>query len=74
MACRWLSGNREQKWQSESASNIYECQGWADKAEALASYAQQAGDEELRNMADKIQAGAIKRCDDLLKEIESQSG
>jgi hypothetical protein len=52
---------------------IDECKDWADKAEALASYARQAGDEELRKMADRIQARAIKRYGDLLKEIESQS-
>jgi hypothetical protein len=37
---------------------LVECQDWADKAEALASYANQAQDEELRKMADRIQGAA----------------
>jgi hypothetical protein len=40
---------------------IDECQTWADKAEALASYARQAKDDELRKMADRIQARAVRR-------------
>jgi len=43
---------------------------WADKAEAMASYARQARDETLRKMADRIQARAIRRCGELLKQIE----
>lgn len=49
---------------------IDECKDWADKAEALASYAKQAQDEELRKMADRIQARAIRRCGELLQKIE----
>jgi hypothetical protein len=48
-------------------SAIDECQQWADKAEALASYAKQAKDEQLRKLADRIQARAIRRCGELLK-------
>jgi hypothetical protein len=55
-------------------AKVDECQEWANKAEALASYARQAGDEELRKMADRIQARAIKRCGDLLREIEAGHG
>ena len=51
-------------------SKMDECQDWADKAEALASYARQAGDDEMHRMADRIQARAIRRCGELLKEIE----
>jgi hypothetical protein len=51
-----------------------ECMDWANKAEALASYARQAGDEELRKMADRIQARAIQRCGQLLNEIEKAHG
>jgi hypothetical protein len=51
-----------------------ECQDWADKAEALASYARQAGDDEMHRMADRIQARAIRRCGELLKEIEPKRG
>lgn len=50
-------------------SRIDECQQWADKAEALASYAKQAKDEQLRKMADRIQGRAIARCGELLKQI-----
>lgn len=53
---------------------VDQCQEWANKFEALASYARQAGDEELRQMADRIQARAIRRCGELLREIESQRG
>jgi hypothetical protein len=45
------------------------CKDWADKAEALASYARQAGDTELRKMADRIKARAIRRCGELIKEL-----
>lgn len=55
-------------------SRIDECQEWADKAEALASYAKQAKDDQLRKLADRIQARAIRRCGELLKQIEPQPG
>jgi len=35
-------------------SEIDECQDWADKAAALASYAKQAGDDELYHLALRI--------------------
>ena len=54
---------------SAECAKIDECKDWADKAEALASYAKQAGDNSLRKMADRIQARAIRRCGDLLKQI-----
>lgn len=53
---------------------IDECQSWADKAEALASYAKQADDDSLRKMADRIQARAIRRAGELLKQIEPGRG
>jgi hypothetical protein len=43
---------------------------WADKAEALASYAKQANDNTLRQLADRIQARAIRREGELLQLIE----
>lgn len=55
-------------------SRMDECQQWADKAEALASYARQAKDEQLRKMADRIQARAIRRCGELLKLIQPATG
>lgn len=54
-------------------SSIDECQSWADKAAALASYAKQSQDEQLTKMAVRIQARAIRRCGELLKQIEPQS-
>jgi hypothetical protein len=53
---------------------IDECLGWANKAEALASYARQAHDDEMRKIADRIQARALKRCGELLREIEPSRG
>lgn len=55
-------------------SKIDECKKWADKAEALASYAKQANDRTLHVMADRIQARAIQREGELLQEIESARG
>lgn len=51
-----------------------ECQEWAKKAEAMASYARQANDDSLRKMADRIQARAIRRCGELLKQVEPNGG
>jgi hypothetical protein len=49
---------------------IDECKDWADKAAALASYAKQSKDESLFKAAARIQARAIRRCGELLKEFE----
>lgn len=49
-------------------SRIDECHEWANKAEALASYARQADDDTLRKLADRIQARAVRRCGELLKQ------
>lgn len=46
--------------------------GWANKAEALASYAKQADDDTLRKQADRIQARAIRRCGELLKQFDGR--
>lgn len=53
---------------------VDECKTWANKAEALRSYARQAKDEGLYKMALRIQARATRRCGELLKEIEPQQG
>jgi len=50
--------------------SIDECQDWADKAAALASYAKQANDDELMKMATRIRDRAIRRAGELLKQIE----
>jgi hypothetical protein len=55
-------------------SRIDECKDWADKAAALASYAKQAEDETLLNTAVRIQARAIKRCGELLRQIAPAPG
>lgn len=55
-------------------SHMDECQEWADKAAAMASYARQAKDESLHKMALRIQARAIRRCGELLKQIEPGYG
>lgn len=54
--------------------SIDECQTWADKAAALASYAKQANDDELMKMATRIRDRAIRRAGELLKQIEPQKG
>ena len=53
-----------------ACARMDECQEWAKKAEAMASYARQANDNSLRKMADRIQARAIRRCGELLKQID----
>lgn len=50
---------------------VDECKDWADKFQAIASYAKQAGDDSLRDMATRIQGRAIRRCGELLKEIKA---
>lgn len=57
-----------------NCASIDECQSWADKAAALASYAKQAKDEELMKMAVRIRDRAIRRAGELLKQIEPASG
>ncbi len=52
-------------------ARIDECFDWANKAEALASYAKQADDDTLRKYADRIQARAIRRCGELLKQFQT---
>ena len=53
---------------------IDECQEWADKAAALASYAKQAEDETLMKMAARIKARAVRRAGELLHQIEPSKG
>jgi hypothetical protein len=51
-----------------SCDRLDECQNWASKAEALASYAKMADDDSLRQLADRIQARAVRRMGELLKQ------
>jgi hypothetical protein len=53
----------------QNCTQIDECQDWADKMAALASYAQQAEDDELLAMARRIKARAIEREGELLQSI-----
>ena len=58
----------------QACAQIDECKDWADKAAALASYAKQADDKDLLKKATKIKARAIRRCGELLEEIEPKRG
>jgi hypothetical protein len=49
--------------------HIDEAKEWADKAQALSSYARMANDEALLVCAQRIKARAIRRMGELLKEI-----
>ncbi len=40
----------------------------------MASYAKQANDDTMRKMADRIQVRAIRRCGELLEQIEASKG
>lgn len=53
-----------------NCNRIDECKDWSDKAQALASYARQSEDKEMETTAMRIRARAIRRCGELLKEIE----
>lgn len=55
-----------------NCASVDECQQWADKAEALASYARMADDDSLRQMADRIQARAVRRAGELLKQVDGR--
>jgi hypothetical protein len=57
-----------------TCAKIDECKDWADKAEAMASYARQSGDRELRMMADRIQARALDRVGELMRQIPAEGG
>lgn len=52
--------------------SIDECKDWADKAQALASYARQSEDQALEKLAFRIRARAIRRAGELLKTYNIQ--
>jgi hypothetical protein len=58
----------------EEATAIDECKNWSDKAMALASYARQSDDDTLQKMAMRIRARAVRRCGELLDQIERSPG
>jgi len=53
-------------------TRIDECKDWADKAQALASYARQAQDDTLEKHSIRIRARAIRRAGELLRAHNSQ--
>jgi hypothetical protein len=53
---------------------IDECQEWSNKAAAMASYARQARDTTLLEMAKRIQARAVRRCGEILKLVPPSPG
>ncbi len=53
-------------------AKIDECKKWANKAEALSSYARMADDDGLRKMADRIQGRAVRRCGELLEGLDAR--
>ena len=55
-------------------NELDECKDWSDKAQALASYARQSGDEELEKMSKRIRTRAIRRCGELLKLFDARGG
>lgn len=55
-------------------ARIDECKEWANKAQALASYAKQIKDEELEKLSRRIRARAMRRAGELLAEIEPAQG
>lgn len=55
-----------------SCASIDECQSWANKAAALASYARQADDDTLQKQSMRIQSRAVRRCGELLKEFDAR--
>src|SRR5215475_9614301 len=57
-----------------NCARIDECREWADRMEALGSYARQSKDETLLKHAMRIKARAIERCGEILREIEPARG
>lgn len=57
-----------------NCESVDECQSWANKAIALATYAKQAQDERLLQMATRIKARAIRRAGELLRQIPAANG
>lgn len=55
-------------------SRMDECKEWANKADAMASYARQAADDTFFAYARRIKARAIQRCGELLAEIPPARG
>lgn len=52
-----------------NCANLDECQNWADRMAALASYARQSDDPTLMNHSMRIKARAVDRCGEILRSI-----
>ena len=57
-----------------TCQRIDECAEWANKSEAIASYARQSEDETLLKAAMRIKDRAIRRCGELLRELPTEQG
>lgn len=57
-----------------NCASLDECQDWADRAAALASYARMADDDALEKLSTRIRTRAIRRAGELLKQIEPARG
>jgi hypothetical protein len=57
-----------------TCDRLDECQAWADRAHALASYARQARDGTLLKLARRIKARAVHRMGTLLRDVPSRKG
>ncbi len=55
-------------------ARVDECLDLRNKASALAAYARQAKDPQMLTLAARIRARAIRRCGELLREIEAARG
>ena len=71
MATKMIAGKTVQVNEEGFMTNPSE---WTKEIAVEIAKEEGIADEELRKMADRIQARAIRRCGDLLKEIEKASG
>lgn len=70
-----LPANYEQaKTALAECSRVDECQAWADKMAALASYARQINDHLLLSYCRRIQGRAVRRAGEVQQEIEPAQG
>src|SRR5258705_5922224 len=58
----------------ESCVKVDECKTWANKAAAMATYAKMADDDSLLTLANRIQARAVSRMGELLKQFNNGPG
>ncbi len=64
----------EAKDRLAKCESVDECRSWADKAEAIRSYARQAKDDELMAAAMRIKSRAVERLGSLLEDLEKAQG